>query len=260
MEEIKIFVDINEENFNTIIICAANAQKLGVSEGGTVSIVNPDNNQIKDAKVEISDMVLDFAGQVSKNIIDDLNFVGIELIVRPSLGAPAVSSAPAPTLQAPQPHLPGISAPAAAPTSAPAPIATPTPAPTFAPTPAPMPTPAPQPTLTQLPTRPAGLSPPPGSMPQSMPSPQPMPSQIPSQSAPMPSVPALEPAIPIDPYPNRIDINNIDNLNSLNIQFLDYRTYNILRTKLTYPNPELFGDCVPNNYVPFFIPQGNRSV
>ncbi len=64
MPEIKIFVDVSEKATKTVVICPSNAEKLGVSNGGMVEVFNPDNGQKVAALVEISDLVLDFAGQV----------------------------------------------------------------------------------------------------------------------------------------------------------------------------------------------------
>ena len=45
MPEIKIFVDVNSAEMNKVTICQANADKLGVSNGSSVNVVNPDNNK-----------------------------------------------------------------------------------------------------------------------------------------------------------------------------------------------------------------------
>ena len=74
MPEIKIFLDVDTDEADKVTICQSNADKLGVSNGGSVEIVNPDNNKSSSGTVAISDMVLDFAGQVSKNIIDEIEF------------------------------------------------------------------------------------------------------------------------------------------------------------------------------------------
>ncbi|MFX0177239.1 MAG: zinc ribbon domain-containing protein [Candidatus Hodarchaeota archaeon] len=83
MSEIKIFVQVNEGTSNKVVICQENANKLGLSKGASVEVENPNNNKKATATIEISNMVLDFAGQVSKNVVDELEFDGIELIIRP---------------------------------------------------------------------------------------------------------------------------------------------------------------------------------
>lgn len=83
MSEIKIFVDITESTGSKVVICQENAKKLGIKNGASVEIENPDNNKKTTAIIEISNMVLDFAGQVSKSIVDALEFTGVELIIRP---------------------------------------------------------------------------------------------------------------------------------------------------------------------------------
>jgi hypothetical protein len=84
MSEIKIFVDINESTTGKVVICQENANKLGIKNGASAEIENPDNSKKTTAVIEISNMVLDFAGQVSKNIVDTLEFTGVELIIRPT--------------------------------------------------------------------------------------------------------------------------------------------------------------------------------
>ncbi|MFX0022771.1 MAG: VWA domain-containing protein [Candidatus Hermodarchaeota archaeon] len=176
-KEIKLFVDSNNEITDKVIICQSNADKLGVKNGDTIEVLNIDNNMKKKAKIEISDKVLDFAGQFSKNILDELQFSGVELTVRPISAATTLT----PTLKIPK-------VPVARPTPTPQP--TPAPQPSFtpppSPTPIPQPTPAPQPSLSPLPTRP----PPPMEVPQ-------------------PGIPqyGAEPAAPVEPYPNKIDVN-----------------------------------------------------
>ncbi|MHA1293224.1 MAG: vWA domain-containing protein [Promethearchaeota archaeon] len=219
MSEIKIFVDIDENSSNKVVLCAANAEKINVSNGGTVEVINPENDKKTTAVLEVSDLVLDFAGQVSKNIITDLEFAGVELIIKASASGttmmPAVPeskpSTPAPT---PTPTLAPTPTPTPAPTPTPtpAPMPTPTPAPmpTPTPAPAPMPTPTPspipQPTLSPLPTPPPRLTAPPGTTPPSISSTQftQAPAQVPAN---IPSQITSAPQVPIEPYPNKIDIN-----------------------------------------------------
>jgi hypothetical protein len=192
MTEIKLFVDVNSELKNKVVICQSNASKLGVKNGDSIEILNIDNNLKKTAKVEISDAVLDFAGQFAKNILDDLQFSGVELTVRPaSAGAKLTPTIQVPKIPTPQPTT--------TPRSAPMPQTTSTPQPT----PVPQPTPAPQPSLT----------PPPGSIPQPTPTPQPSLSTLPSRAPPPMEIPqpssshySTGPTAPIEPYPNKIDI------------------------------------------------------
>ncbi|MHA1823383.1 MAG: hypothetical protein ACTSXM_05940, partial [Promethearchaeota archaeon] len=83
MAELKIFVDISEREENKVVICQENADKLGLMDGASVEVENPDNKRKYNAKIEISSMVLDFAAQISKNVIDILEFSGVELVLRP---------------------------------------------------------------------------------------------------------------------------------------------------------------------------------
>ncbi len=213
MLEIKIFVDVNEEITNKVVICQSNADKLGVKNGGSIEVVNPDNNLKKTATLEISDMVLDFAGQVAKNVLEDLQFSGVELAIRPVSAAasltpmlkipkvPAPKSTPTPQptqpstlspLPTPPPSVAPSLQPTHEPTLTPAPVPQPIPTPQPAPVPQfkppPQPTPTPQPSLSPLPTPP----------------PQPTPAQF---TQPSMGQPSIEPGAPAEPYPNRIDIN-----------------------------------------------------
>ncbi|MFW9819738.1 MAG: VWA domain-containing protein, partial [Candidatus Thorarchaeota archaeon] len=178
-KEIKLFVDSNNEITDKVIICQSNATKLGIKNGDTIEVLNIDNNLKKQAKVEISDKILDFAGQFSKNILDELQFSGVELSVRPLSAAAALT----PTLKIPK-------VPVTQPTPSSTPITPPVPQPTFTPPPAPSPVPQPtpthQPSISPLPTRP----PPPMEIPQ-------------------PGIQqyGTETAVPVEQYPNKIDIN-----------------------------------------------------
>jgi hypothetical protein len=204
MSEVKIFVDVKEDAQNTVLISPANAVKLGVSSGDYIAILNPDNNLKTTGIVEVSDVALDFAGQISRNIIDQLQFSGIELVLKnispgathQPVSVPQPSPIPSTKLQAPAPHLPGVSS---KPTQS-----------------TPMPRPAPTPTAVPRPIRPT-------SMPQSSPMPQPMPHLSPppklgsSPPRPMqtmdisasgaPGQVSVTPEVPVEPFPNRIDIN-----------------------------------------------------
>ncbi|MFX1574189.1 MAG: VWA domain-containing protein [Promethearchaeota archaeon] len=212
MPEIKLFVDGNPEITNKVIICKSNADKLGIKNGDPVDVVNSDNNLKKTAIVEISDDMLDFAGQFAKNILDDLQFSGVELIVRPG------TKTATPTLQ-PELKVPKVPTKRQAPTPAPGtqPSLSPLPTPPPATQPIPQPTPEPQPSLTPSPsTRPTPMpQPTPAPQPTFTPPPSPQPTPAPQPSlSPMPTrppQPTIEQPIsqeiaPTEPYPNKIDI------------------------------------------------------
>ena len=203
MTEIKLFVDANYEIKNKVLICQSNATKLGVKNGDSVEVLNIDNNLKTNATIVISDTILDFAGQFAKNLLDDVQFSGVELTVRPVSAAAKLT----PTLKVPKvpkaklipppeptsaPQLPPAPKPPPepTPTSQPSlsPLPTPPPEPTSIPQPVPSPTPAPQPSLSPLPTKP----PPPMEVPQ------------PSHSQPM-----IEPVASIEQFPNKININTL---------------------------------------------------
>ncbi|MHA1106213.1 MAG: hypothetical protein ACTSPN_10930 [Promethearchaeota archaeon] len=151
MAELKIFVDISEREENKVVICQENADKLGLMDGASVEVENPDNKRKYNAKIEISSMVLDFAAQISKNVIDILEFSGVELVLRPvsstGLAAPKlqIPKIPPGSITPPTPQSPSLT-----PLPSPPPNITttrPIPAPASAPVPSrsPQPTPAPVP-------------------------------------------------------------------------------------------------------------------
>jgi len=241
MSEIKIFVDISESTTGKVVICQDNANKLGIKNGASVEIENPDNSKKTRAVIEISNMVLDFAGQVSKNIVDALEFTGVELIIRPTsstgLITPKLHIPKVPVLKpvAPPPSTskPGLTplptrppqlAPSRVPGHVPLPTQQPTPTPPPQPLPGHIPLPTQQPTPTPppqplpghipLPTQQSAPTPPP--QPTLAPSPTPIP-QVPPPQIPQP-IPRQAPlptpgqefgvtAAPVDPYSNRIDVN-----------------------------------------------------
>jgi len=246
MSEIKIFVDISESTTGKVVICQDNANKLGIKNGAPVEIENPDNSKKTTAVIEISNMVLDFAGQVSKNIVDALEFTGVELIVRPTSSTGLVSptlhipKVPVPRPGAPLPSTskPGLTPLPTRPSQLTSSIPTPqtpppsepqqpkpvvghVPLPTQPPPPKPvvghipLPTqpPPPQPTLTPTPQPTLAPSPQltptprsPTPIPQ-IPPPQ-IPQSIPSQAPlPTPGQQFEVTAAPVDPYSNRIDVN-----------------------------------------------------
>ena len=195
MTELKIFVDVNESTTDKVVICQENANKLGIASGASVEVENPDNGSKTTATIEVSNMVLDFAGQVSKNIIDTLQFTGVELIIRPmsstGLVAPKLQVPKVPTTsptQAPQPTTPSSLTPL------PTPPPQPTPTPTFQPTPQPTPTPTPPPQMAPTPQ--------PVPTPQYAPPPQPTPGQVP----PTPTQDFGATTTPAEPYSNKIDV------------------------------------------------------
>lgn len=210
MSELKVFVDVNENTTGKVVVCQENATKLGVSNGASVEVENPDNGKKISGTVEISNMVLDFAAQISRNIVDILEFSGVELIIRPAsqTGLAAPTQMPKVPISAPQPQpqtQPGLTPlptpppqiippiPQPTPPSKVQQISTPTPQPTYTPTPQPKSVPQPP-----VPT----------------PTPQVTPTPIPSPSFPTPG--SLQPsttkqdfgaqATPAEQYPNRIDV------------------------------------------------------
>lgn len=225
MAELKLFVDGNNEISDKVIICQSNADKLGVKNGDSVEVINSDNNLKKVAIIEISNDMLDFAGQFAKNVLEDLQFSGVELTVRPASAAasltPKIQVPKVPTQQpTPAPTEPSTLSPLPTPPPSPVitppqPTATPQPSPQPAPPPQIQPTPVPQPTtMFQPSSQPAPIplltpSPPtPAPQPSLSPLPSPPPQPTTTGFPPSPTTqPLTQPAAPVEPYPNKIDIN-----------------------------------------------------
>ncbi|MHA1914370.1 MAG: vWA domain-containing protein [Promethearchaeota archaeon] len=193
MSEIKLFVDANNDITDKVVVCKSNADKLGLKSGNSVEVINSDNNLKKIVALEISDDMLDFAGQFARNILNDLQFSGVELTLRP---ASAGAVLPTPVASVPK-------------TSSPQPSPTPTQPTNLSPMPTPPPpqptiTPSPQPTPTPQPTAIPQQAPQPTPTPQYTPPPQP--STIGIQPSPI-GQPSIEQAAPADPYPNKIDVH-----------------------------------------------------
>jgi hypothetical protein len=206
LTEIKLFVDSNSEISDKVIICQSNADKLGVKNGDSIDIINVDNNLKKRANVEISDKILDFAGQFSKNILDELQFTGVELTVRPVSAATELT----PALKTPK-------VPQAKPVPAPTAGLSP-PQPSLSPSPTPSPTPTPQLSTQPTPIPQPSLTPPPSTIPQpTQASLSPLPSRPPPpMEVPQPGIAQYdtESAVPVEPYPNKIDINMLQSQKS----------------------------------------------
>jgi len=200
MPEIKLFVDTKADIQDKVLISTGNAQKLGVSSGAQVEILNPDNNQTLKTTIEASDQVLDFAGKFAKNILDQLSFSGVELIIRTSGGEDSTQQ-PSSTTQVSK-------TPQSTPSQVP-------PQPNQSPLNAPQPQNVPKSKL----EKPSLKKP---TQPQSTPSapspqiPSPPKQQIPGQGpAPQPTqssgtggFQAAEPQ-EVEPYPNKIEINKL---------------------------------------------------
>ncbi|MFW9942245.1 MAG: VWA domain-containing protein [Candidatus Thorarchaeota archaeon] len=199
MADLKLFVDGNNEIKDKVIICQSNADKLNVKNGDPVEVINADNNLKKVATVEISNDMLDFAGQFAKNILEELQFSGVELTVHPASAAASLT----PKLQVPKVRTQKPSSLSPLPSPPPSPEITP-PQPTTTPQPVPQPTPPPQ-------IQPAPI-PQPAAIPQPSPAPPPSPGLTPPQPTTIPKTSPgtqsfTEPAAPAEPYPNKIDIN-----------------------------------------------------
>ena len=198
MSEIKIFVDVSESTTDKVVICQENADKLGIKNGSSIEVHNLDNGKNTTATIEISNMVLDFAGQVSKNIVDSLDFMGVELILRPMSGTGLVT---------PKIHVPKVPKPAVPPTTSPSqPKLTPLPTKPSQLTPSrPSPKPLPEPTSPSAPPPVSGHVPLPTQKPEPTPPPQLIPKQTPppvqTPTPPPPPQPTIAPAPQLSPTP-----------------------------------------------------------
>ena len=248
MPEIKLFVDANDKlKDKVVIICQSNADTLGIKNGASIEVINIDNNLKKTAKIEISDVVLDFAGQFSKNILDTLEFTGVELIIRsmsvettlkPVLKIPKVLP-PRPATTPPPAQKPGLSPLPTRPPemSSPIPFTSPTPPipsteekaespPSEQPSPAPQPVPSPQITPTPQITPAPQLTPAPKITPVPQLTPTPKLTSTPQLETPPQSLHTPppteiypdspeelppEPKVPVERFPNKIDINILQN-------------------------------------------------
>ncbi len=208
MSEIKIFVDVTEGSSNKVVICQENATKLGIKNGNSIEVVNLDNDKTTTAVVEISNMLLDFSGQVSKDIVDSLEFKGVELLLRPmsstELLTPKIQVPKVPSVKpvAPTPPRPTQSTLTPLPTR-PTQMQTPKPAPLPLPTREPEPIQPPISGQIPIPTKIPDPTPPPTPPPQITPSPSPPPTPIPISAPPQPTLaptPQLSPT-PIPPSP-----------------------------------------------------------
>ncbi|MHA1239909.1 MAG: hypothetical protein ACTSQU_03865 [Promethearchaeota archaeon] len=210
MSEIKIFVDVIEGSSNKVVICQENATKLKIKNGDSIEVVNLDNDKTTTAVVEISNMVLDFAGQVSKDIVDSLEFKGVELLLRPRSSTKLLT----PKIQIPKiPSVKPVAPPTPRPTqSTLTPLPTrPTQMQTSKPTPLPLPTRQPEPIEPPIsghipiPTKVPDPTPPPTPPPQITPAPSPPPTPIPISAPPQPTLaptPQLSPTlVPPSPIP-----------------------------------------------------------
>jgi len=194
MSEIKIFVDVSESTTDKVVVCQENADKLGIKNGASIEVHNPDNKKKTTAVIEISNMVLDFAGQVSKNIVDSLDFMGIELILRPMSSTGLVT---------PKIQVPKVPKPAVPTTTKPSqPKLTPLPTKPSQLTPS-RPTPKPLPETTSPSGPVSGHVPLPAQQPDPIPPPQLIPKQTPPpfQTPPPPPQPPIAPAPPPPPHP-----------------------------------------------------------
>jgi len=159
----RLFVEPIEVISKRCQISESTAKEIGINTGELVTLIDPNTSKDITCPADVSSEILDFSIKVASDLLTQINFTGIELIV----SKPTGGFKPTPT---------------------------PTPQVTPAPTPVPQPTPTPQPGFTQMPQRPG-----PGSAPVPKPatqpgiSPLPQRPQIPTTTPPSQPTPTLAP-------------------------------------------------------------------
>lgn len=104
MPETKLFVEPSATLTKKCVISNSVGRELGVKTGDMIRISDPDNKTIfASCIVELSNDVLDFSIKVASDILEEMRFAGIELVVEKSFGAPSVSSFTSPSITAQQP-------------------------------------------------------------------------------------------------------------------------------------------------------------
>ncbi|MHA1731647.1 MAG: VWA domain-containing protein [Promethearchaeota archaeon] len=227
-KELKLFVE-PVPDLKKVLLSPANADKIGLPNGGSVEIVDGGTGKKTRATLEVSQDCLDFSAKVDADLLNSIEFDSLELTIVPveevDETLTAAAQALAAQLPTPEPEpdpmeamakLAGIqvqesSAPAPAAPPAPAPAAPPAPAPAAPPAPAPAAPPAtlqpgmPQPGMPQ-PGMPQPGMPQPGMPQPGMPQPG-----MPQPGMPQPGMPQPGmPQVPVPPqYPNQIPANQL---------------------------------------------------
>ncbi|MHA1727955.1 MAG: VWA domain-containing protein [Promethearchaeota archaeon] len=183
MVKTRLFVKLLQNMSNICLISESTSKEIGVSNGDLVKLIDPKTKKEIICNVNVSPKILEFQIKVASDLLDKIDFKGLELIIEHTQivtksGVSQISPPPRPQSGIPQPPRPGQ------------PVASQ------------MPPPRPQSGIPQ-PPRPgqpvASQMPPP--RPQSG-IPQHPPSSV-SQDLPTLPPPTHE------PYPNKIDINNL---------------------------------------------------
>jgi hypothetical protein len=96
-------------------ISESTAKDVGVSNGGTVKLVDPDTKKSIIVTADVSAEILDFSIKVASDVLNDMKFNGIELIVESAKGSvqsgPAVSNQQAQGGMPAQKYQPPVQAP-----------------------------------------------------------------------------------------------------------------------------------------------------
>ncbi len=181
----RLFVEPLEVISKRCQISESTAKEIGINTGELVTLIDPNTNKEITCPADVSSEILDFSIKVASDILTQIDFTGIELIVSKPTGS-VKPSVPKPTA--------GFTALPQKPTATPSP--TPQPASQPGMTPAPpkpqMPFPTQTPQTTQAPTpQPAIKMPPPPKLP-------PQPGALPPQPTPtpQPSIPKPQPSFP----------------------------------------------------------------
>ncbi len=169
----RLFVEPIETISKRCQISESTAKEIGINTGELVTLIDPNTSKDITCPADVSSEILDFSIKVASDLLTQINFTGIELIVSKPTGGFKPSTTPPP-----QP--------------------TPAPSPSFTnlpekpePTTSPVPSPVIQPGMSPLPQRPQ--------VPTTTPPPQPMPTPV-SHSTPSPGI-QLPPPPKLPPTP-----------------------------------------------------------
>ncbi|MHA1869593.1 MAG: hypothetical protein ACTSXF_01475, partial [Promethearchaeota archaeon] len=192
----RLFVEPDPNISNLCKISPSVAQEINVSSGQNVSLIDPDSNKQIQCKVEVSDEVLDFSIKVASDILNQMGFDGIELMIQNASGASANTTTGTNLGASTTPNSNLGTTPSR---SMPSNISS---SPTQTSTPGQMPgmTKPPTPSIPQPPTPSTPQPPTPGQMP-GVPQP-PTPGQMPG--VPQPPTPGQMPGVPQPPTPGQM--------------------------------------------------------
>ncbi len=205
--QLKLFVELASEISQKCLLSMKNAQSISLPNGGNVKLTDPVSKTSTICRMEASPETLDFSIRIAKDVLNNMNFTGLEIILEAaSGGAVGIPASSSPQMQTPSVSTPSMPQMQNSISSSSKPqMATPTKTPSMpqmsTPVGAPsMPNLAPPPGSPSMPN----LAPPPGSSTMSQMQPPGMPGMNQIQ---MPQ--GMNSAIPVDPYPNKVPLETL---------------------------------------------------